>query len=460
MSIVNAIFNNYAERYQDAFKAIDVTSEWMKKAIGDWFDLYFMKAPTEKEDPCQQIPFTIVRKLTKTTFSEYKASCDSEFVQDVLKALGAKKQEAMQMALIGGESWLKPVPTKTGFRFAVVNRANILIFARDDEKITDMGTVEESAHDKHYYTLLERRTVDENGYLTIRNSLYRSYQKGALGENVSLQTLPQYANLPDEYTFPKPVGSVGLAGMKTPIANCVDGSADGVSVYAAATGLIHNINRNEAQINGEFERGESRIIVSADMLEEKKTKDGIKKRLTDNVFVGLDDDQETVGITIFSPELREQSFLARKQEYLRNVESVIGLKRGLLSEVEAVERTAKEITSSEGDYSLTIIDFQQMWEDAAKEAVQLCGILGQMYHVTGAHEVDPDTVTIDWGNGVLYDEEAAWSDMKDQVSRGLLKPEIAVGWRYGMPYETPEDLRKIREKYMPAQETMEEDEGE
>lgn len=53
-------------------------------------------------------------------------------------------------------------------------------------------------------------------------------------------------------------------------------------------------------------------------------------------------------LAIFSPALREQSFLARKQSYLRAVESIIGLKRGLLSEVEEVERTAKEIISSAG----------------------------------------------------------------------------------------------------------------
>lgn len=58
-----------------------------------------------------------------------------------------------------------------------------------------------------------------------------------------------------------------------------------------------------------------------------------RRKFSDNVFVGLDDDIENVGVTIFSPALREQSFLARKQEYLRNVENVIGLKRGLLSEV-------------------------------------------------------------------------------------------------------------------------------
>jgi A118 family predicted phage portal protein len=456
VSIINAVFNNSVDSYRDAFKANDITSDWMKKAISDWFDLYFARVPTEKEDPCQQIPFTIVRKLTKAAFAEYKASGKDDFTQAVLDALDAKKQDAMQMTLIGGESLLKPILTKTGFRFAVVNRANLLVFGRDAEgNLTDIGTVETSAYDKHYYTLLERRTVDTNGYLTIRYSLYRSYTQGSLGENVGLQTLPQYADLPDVYTFPKPVWSIGMASFKTPIANCVDGGHDAVSVYAAAAGLIHNINRNEAQINGEFERGESRIMVSADML--RTQKDGTRK-LDDNVFVGLDDDQETVGVTIFSPALREQSFLARKQEYLRNVENVIGLKRGLLSEVEAADRTATEITSSEGEYNLTIIDFQQMWERTMRQVVYLCGVLGQMYNVPGAHEVDPETVTIDWGNGVLYDENATWEDMKDQVSRGLLKPEIAVGWRYGMPYETPADLQKIREKYMPEVEELEDGE--
>lgn len=269
-----------------------------------------------------------------------------------------------------------------------------------------------------------------------------------------LNSLPQYAELQEEYTFAKPVGSVGLVSLKTPMVNCVDGSKDCVSVYAAAAGLIHNINRNEAQLNGEFERGESRIVVSRDML--GKDTHGNPK-LKDHVFVGLDEDQETIGVNIFSPTLRDASFLARKQEYLRNVENVIGLKRGLLSEVEAAERTATEITSSAGEYNLTIIDFQRMWEETLKEAMYLCGILGQMYRVPGAHDISEDAVSVDWGNGILYDENKAWEDYKGMVAAGLLKPEIALGWRFNMPTETPEDLAAIRAKYMP-EESAEEDE--
>lgn len=434
--------------YEMAFRAVDMTSPEMKKAIQRWQNLYYEKAATPDYDPCQRVPYTIVRKLTKTAFSEYSASSKDAFVSEILDAADAKKKSAMQKALIGGESGLKPIPTASGFRFAVVSRPNILVFGRDgDGNMTDIGMAEHSIRDRFYYTLLERRTVDDSGYLTITNRLYRSNDQNSLGQATALTELPQYAELAEEYTFPEPLGSVGVAWLKTPIDNSVDGSPDGVSVYDAAVGLIENINRNEAQINGEFERGKSRIIASADMLEVDEV--GGRKNLSANVFTAVDESPDDIGITIFSPALREQSYLARKTEYLRNVENVIGLKRGLLSEVEAAERTATEVTSSEGDYNLTIIDFQQMWESALREAVRLCGVLGRMYRVPGAHDVEDDSIAVDWGNGVLFDEEKTWADYKDMVAAGLLKPEIALGWKFNMPRDTEAQLAKIRKKYMP-----------
>ena len=433
---------------QMAFGAKDVTSTAMKNAIKDWFQLYYVQEPTKEEDPCQQIPFTIVRKLTKATFSEYTATSKNDFAKQILYALKDACGEAAQLALIGGTSLLKPVPEKDGFSFSVVRRDNMLIFGRDAKgRLTDVGTWERTVQGKHYYTLLERRTVDAHGYLTIKNTLYRSYTEGDLGSQVRLSELPQYEAFYEVYTFREPVHSVGLIPVCVPVENCVDGSKDAVSVYAPATGLIHNINRNEAQLNGEFERGKSRIVASADMLQ--KEKDG-KRVLSDEVFVGLDEDPDTVGITIFSPTLREASFLARKQDYLRSVENIIGLKRGLLSEVEAVERTAKEITSSEGDYSLTITDLQQMWENAVREVLRACSVLGRLYHIPGAVDLQEDAVVFNWGNGVLYDEEKTYQELKEQVAAGLLQPERFVGWYHNLPCDTPAQREKIRKDYMPV----------
>ena len=452
MSILTALTNKYS--LEEAFAAKDCTTQEMRDAIKEWFFLYYNKVATKGSDPCQRIAYTVVNKLTKTCFGEYKAESKDEFVRGIIDALDDRKRKAMQMLLVGGENFLKPVPTADGWVFRVVRRDNVLVFGRDASGTpTDIGTAERTAQGNKFYTLLERRTVDAQGRLTIRNKLFCSLDVGFLGQPVPLKSLEQYAALVPEYTYPTPLGGLGLVYMKVPIENTVDGSDDGVAVYDAAVGLIHNIDINEAQINGEFDRGESKVFASADLM--KRDKDG-KRRFEDNVFVALDDAPENVGVTIFSPALREQSFLNRKREYLRNVETIIGIKRGLLSEVEAAERTAKEVTSSEGDYNLTITDLQEVWTNAVHDALKLCGVLGKLYKVKGAHDIpEPEgIVTIDWGNGVLFDEEKTWADYMAMVAAGMLKPEVALGWKFGMPTETEKDLTAIREKFMPATESM------
>ncbi len=424
--------------YQAAFAAWDKTSDAMRKAIREWFTLYYRDTADGESDPCQRIAYTVVSKLVKTVFSEYRASADDPVLAQAIRALDEKRKQALQLALVGGECYIKPCLGADGFSFQLIPRDQILIFARSaGGDPTDVGLVQHSTFGNHYYTLLERRRMDGQGYLTIENRLYRSANAHTLGQQVSLDTQPEHAALAERYTYERPVGSVGLVRLYTPMLNCVDGSADSVSVYAAAAGLIRNIDRNEALLCGEFERGQSRIIASSDMLQ---------NGLTDHLFVGLDDDPERVGITVFAPELREAAFLARKQEYLRNVESVIGLKRGLLSDANVEKRTATEIASSQGEHALTALDFQQMWQLAAEQVAALCRQLCTLYSLA---PIKDTAVHIDWGNGELYDEDKLWLDYQGMVASGLLMPEVALGWRFGMPADTPEQRAAIREKYMP-----------
>ncbi len=432
--------------YEEAFGASDQTSWKMRQAIEKWFSLYYGDSSNGETDPCQRVAYSVVSKLVRTVFGEYQTSSPEEFTRQVLESLNLKARQAMELSLVGGECYIKPCPAEAGFSFTLIPRTNALVFGRDHSgRVTDIGTVEKSTRGRYYYTLLERRTVDEKGYLTIHNKLFRSMNAQNLGAQVRLSDHPEYGELADFYRYEKPVGCVGLVQLRTPMLNCVDGSADGVSVYAPAVGLIANIDENEAQLRGEFLRGQSRIIASRDLL---KTDEYGNKLLEDHLFVGLDDDPEQVGITIFSPQLRQQSYLERKQEYLRNVESVIGLKRGMLSDANVEERTATEISSSAGDYNLTVIDFQRMWANAAQEIVRLCCTLAQVYRI-GVPPVSPK-VTIDWGNGILYDEDKTWQDYQKMVSSGLLKPEIALGWRFNMPADTAAEQLAIRNRLMPV----------
>ena len=415
-------------RYEAAFGASDKTTKAMRQAIEAWQKTYY---GTGSGDTCQRIGYTTVNKMIGAMFGEYKLSADPS-----LAPLDLQRKEAMQLLLTGGECFIKPCPTPVGFDFTLIPRQNVLIFGRDNQgKPCDIGTVEQSIRGKFYYTLLERRYT-ENGRLTIENKLYRSSSRENLGWQVPLKEHPLYASLPAKYVFEAPIG-LGLVQMKMPMLNCVDGSPDGVAIFAAAVKLIENIDKNEQQLCGEFDRGQSRVFASSDLL------DG-ENGLVDHLFVGLDESPENVGITVYSPQLRTEEYLARKQEYLRNVESMIGLRRGMLSDAQEDKRTATEITSSAGDFNLTVISLQQVWEMAVRETALLCRELASLYGLP----MPRVEISIDWGNGVLFDEDKTWEDYRQMVKDGLLAPEVALSWRFHLPCETEADREAIRKKYM------------
>lgn len=425
--------------YEARFGASDKTTKAMKSAIEEWFDLYYLAETETVRDPCQRIAYTVVNKLVKAMFGEYSAVAGDSAWQPLVDALDTHRKQAVQLAMVGGECYLKPCPGEGSFGFTLIPRNNVLIFGRNPEgEPTDVGTVEHSSYGKYFYTLLERRTVDTAGLLTIENTLYRSADRDSLGTQVALRDHPGYQNLQESYRFEAPLGGIGMVRLKTPMLNCVDGSADGVSVYAAVAGLIRNIDENEAQMNGEFSRGESRVIVSSDMLRDEQ--------LQDHLFVGLDEDPEAVGMTVYSPNLRYDAYLARKQEYLRNVESLVGMRRGMLSDANMEERTATEITSSAGDFNLTVIELQKMWEAAQTQTLTLCGKLAALYQLPFPEDM---TVSVDWGNSTLYDEDKVWEAYRQMVSMGLIAPEVALGWRFNLPSSTEAERMVIRRRYMP-----------
>lgn len=329
-----------------------------------------------------------------------------------------------------------------------------MILAREpDGRVTSIVTAEHTARGSQYYTLLERRTVDANGYLTIENKLYASFDRGTLGVRTALSKLDRYAQLPDLYTYPVPVGGVGMTPLRVPLANCVDGSMDAISIYEPAMGLIRNIDQNEKQLNDEFELARHRLIAPAEML--KTGRDG-RRTLDDSVFVALKDIHSDLAPTAFTPQLRDEPYERREQKYLRAIENQIGLKRGMLSDAQEVEKTAFEVASTAGDYNLSLLDLQQVWFDGVREYLTLCDILGKMYQYCDQSAWDvTEQLAITWGNGVLYDPDRELETDLRLVAAQLLKPEIAVARHFDQPWEDEEDLKNVREKYMPAMEELE-----
>ena len=446
MAILNALFNSNISTVEEALHAKDTTSDQMKENIKECFELFF-NGNTDTEDNCQRIPCLIINKLVKTMFCEYNAMTTKEELESLIESLNEVKKTTMQYTFLGGECLLKPVIKKDGFEFIPIRRDCFIPLGRDvDGTITDLGLTEVTIMSGSYYTLLERRTAGEE--LTIETHLYCSDNKSTLGRRVPIETLPKYAGIPELITLP--IKGLGLVQLKTPIQNCVDLSCDGVCIYAPAIGLIKNINKNEQQLNDEFDVGQSRILVSKDLL---RSKDNGTLELYDKVFIALPEDPENVGIHIFNPNLREQSYISRRNEYLKSIESLIGFRRGLLSNVEAVEKTATEITSTAGEYNLTILDIQDVWTKAVGDMVELCIRLSEIYRNMRLGGCTREDIIISWGDGVLYNRASVFNEMLEMVRAGTLKPEILVAWYFDLPMNTPDDIQRVIQKYIPEEET-------
>ena len=353
--------------FYEAFGVEECQTEAMEKALWEWFRLYYGKN-------LLALPYTIGRKMDRAVFAE----CQTQGDAGALKAV----RQALENAMLAGEAYLKPCRAEGGFRWVRIPRNRILIFARDHlGHPRDVGFMEQTRVGRERFTLLERRVRDEEGYLLICNRLFRSRNAGELGREIPLET--RYPELLGRFTY-EGIPGVGLVMLKMPMANCVDGSADGVSIFAAAAGLIRAAEENEEQLRREFRNGASRLVVSRDLLREGQ--------LQDDLFVALDEAPETVGITVFAPQLRQESFLARQQSYLRAIENVVGLKRGLLSQVEAVERTATEITSSEGEYMTTVLELRRVAQEGLVDAAALAAALDG---------TEAETPEVSWGDNVV-----------------------------------------------------------
>ena len=466
MSIVKALFDQSVISTDECFGQPDVTSQEMRDAINAWRDTYLKREGDKASDPCMRMAYVIVHKLQKGVFAEYSSdildkekTAKGKWMDRNLSQLDLIRDSILQWMLIGGECWVKPVPRpgpdgSTIFAPLLVHRTDAVILAREpDGRVTSIVTAEHTARGSQYYTLLERRTVDANGYLTIENKLYASFDRGTLGVRTALSKLDRYAQLPDLYTYPVPVGGVGMTPLRVPLANCVDGSMDAISIYEPAMGLIRNIDQNEKQLNDEFELARHRLIAPAEML--KTGRDG-RRTLDDSVFVALKDIHSDLAPTAFTPQLRDEPYERREQKYLRAIENQIGLKRGMLSDAQEVEKTAFEVASTAGDYNLSLLDLQQVWVDGVREYLTLCDTLGKMYRYCDQSAWDvTEQLAITWGNGVLYDPDRELETDLRLVAAQLLKPEIAVARHFDQPWADEEDLKNVREKYMPAMEELE-----
>lgn len=281
--------------------------------------------------------------------------------------------------------------------------------------------------DNNYYTRLEYHSLDNNG-LTITNRAFHSSTKNQLGQEVSIETVPEWANLEESITYPL-MKRPAFGYYRNPIANTIDNSFCGVSIFDCAINLIKKTDIQFGRLDWEFESGERAIHVDDITLQLDKSKPTLNK-LNKRLYRGLNT-QVKQGEELFkefSPILREQSLINGLEEYKRNIEFAVGLSYGDISNPQLVEKTATEIKSAKKRKYNTVSAIQKNLRDCLDDLTYSIAFYNGL--ATSNYEF-----ICDFKDSILTDEETERKQDLQDLAVGILRPEEYRAKWYSEPIE-------------------------
>lgn len=212
---------------------------------------------------------------------------------------------------------------------------------------------------------------------------------------------------------------------RNPVKNTIDGSACGVSIFEEAKGRIRKADLQAARYDWEYESGERAIHVDERALK----KDGRTGRfrmakLNNRLYRGLnlDDGKDRELFREYSPNMRDEAYKRGLEEYKREIEFIVGLAYGDLSDVQDVEKTAAEIKTSKARKYNRVTAIQNNLEVCLRDFVAGLAFYNGMYH--SRYEL-----TCKFNDSILTDEETERQQDRNDVSMGVM-----LAWEYRMKW--------------------------
>lgn len=298
--------------------------------------------------------------------------------------------------------------------------------------ITDIIFVERKQSGDVTYTRLERHKM-VGTVCEITNKAYRSPNKSYLGNEVSLESVDEWAGLAPRAEVIN-VNQLLIGYFKPAGANTVDTSSPlGVSVYSRAAELIREADRQYSRLLWEFEGGE--LAVDADVAMFKRHARTGKMELPkgkERLFRALNMDSSQSGVKpleVFSPAFRDNSLINGLNQLLQRIEDVCGLARGTFSEVQSEAKTATEIKVLKQRTYATVADNQKALQDALEQLTYSMDVWATLGGLAPAGTYD---ISFEWDDSIIVDTQSEQAIRMQEVAAGLLKPEQYLMWRYGV----------------------------
>lgn len=393
-----------------ALKIKPAISNEMLKAIEEWHKHYTGNAEHLEDDVISlRLEKSITREFANVVLNEMTVSISNEKLDKIYQNSVKRLNQRFQRGLATGAMVIKPLGADK-VQFVSAN-AFIPIEYDSDGRLIKVVFPEYKKLNDNYYTRLEYHSLDYEKGLTITNTAYLSSSPNNLGRQIPLKMVEEWADLEEQIYFPlmlKPAFGYYV----NPIDNTIDGSHCGVSVFDSALEKIIKADIQFGRLDWEFESGERRLDIDETAIN-PKGKLIARNTIANKIYrpVNVENLYEE-----FSPQLRQEGFIAGLEEYKREIEFDSGLAYGDLSNPQLVAKTATEVNASKQRKYNTVTAIQDNLKECLEDLVYALAFYNSMATVN--YEF-----VCDFKDSILTDEsEERKQDIQD-LNLGVMRPE-------------------------------------
>lgn len=410
---------------QTAIGVKPALSEDMLDRIELWNQAYMGKAAyvDGKKVISLRLESSSVRELANVALNEMTTNVSHEKLNKLLERVKVNLNMNLQRGLATGGMIIKPID-ESRVQFLAAN-AFIPLGYDAEGRLCDTLFPEILRRNNKVYTRFERHTLG-GGVLTITNKAYVSDSDRSLGREITLSEVEEWKDFREMAVFPVERNIFGY--FRTPNDNTVDGSAAGISVFETALEKIKRADIQFGRLDYEFESAKRRIHADVSMV--RKNDSGYE---LDEVYVNVNGDSDDF-YKEFSPQLRQEGYIAGLEEYKREIEFDIGLSYGDLSQPQYVEKSATEVNASKFRKRNTVSHIQAQLRACLDDLVFALAFFNRL--TTSGYEF-----TCDFKDSLLNDEASEREeDRKDLANNTLRREEYRARWRNETIEEARENL--------------------
>ena len=407
-------------------------SDEMSQAIRLWSDMY---ADGGKMGLPSAISREVARLISIEMKSEIEGSNRGEFLNKKYSEVISNIRVPLEYGCAKGGLVFKPYVKQGNIAVDYIHADAFFPLAFNDSgKITAAVFAERVVKGSKYFTRLERHELKSDNTYTITNKAFESFDKGTLGVPVSLNSVDEWAELAEEMTLGN-VASPLFGYFKPAFANTIDPKSPlGVSVYADATELIDEANKQFERLLWEFESGERALI--ANSLAFKHDKDGKLKLPNKKLYKTLDV-EDIDFFKEWTPSLRVEEINKGLDSIFRKIEFSCGLAYGTLSDVQNADKTAEEIVASKQRSYATVSDNQRALKNALEDLVYAMDVWCTLYNLApmGTYKT-----SFEFDDSIIADRKAEFTEKQALVTAGIMSKWEFRMWYFG------EDEKTAKEK--------------